>query len=294
MQYQLLISQRSITTSITLAIISLICPGTGHMFAGRFRRGLILFSIIAIIELISAVTGIMNYFAGAAIVYTLVFLAWLVLVIDSYIVNRNKSGIILKWYNKWYLYVMMAASSFLLINFVSVSWGYSHMSVVSNVNAPFIQKGDNVLTHLNYGYSSGLHILPDTYQPYYVVRKLKYSVGSYVIFYFQDDIKHENIYLRRIVADSNDTLAIKNGQVYLNGKINNELRHFFNQYPINISENWGPISVPSDSVLLFLNDENIQNPGPNFTIMPKVNIQGHVILILWANDKSRLGRIKVD
>jgi signal peptidase I len=186
-------------------ILSLIMPGLGHIYSGRFLKGLVfLFLCFIPITLLQAgmifevlEVGLIGVFA----LLTAVPVIHLVAIVDSYYVaKRTKPDYELKDYNRWYVYVILVvintASS--LDTTLSLRANYLEaFRVPTASNYPTIVPGDRFLAN-----------------------KIAYKRsdprrGDVVVFANPENRRID--YVKRVVAVAGDTVEIKDGRLYVNG-----------------------------------------------------------------------------
>ncbi len=90
-------------------------------------------------------------------------------------------------------------------------------------------------------------------------------------------------YIKRIVALPGETLAIKDGKLYVNGQLVRE--SYLNGTP---QGNYGPFTVPADSVFVMGDNRNNSEDSRAFGPLKTVLIVGQAILIYWPPTHLRL------
>lgn len=302
------IKHRNITTSVLVALISLLAPGIGHVIGGKFARGAIIFCALVIVMIISDVTHLMYYSLGARIIYVSLCAILLIFALDSYAINRQPQGVNLQWYNKWYIYILMLMLLNILNGFVMASWGYRQYIIEKNdTNSPTIKNGDIVIAQMAYGQSAGFHLLKSAAtlpQPVYIFHAPKYIAGDMVLYHlpskenfgsafatgyitlpakFYDQIyQHEKnkIIIRRLIASAGDNVEIKHGQVFVNQKLLNEPYVLPLNNVKSSQQNFGPVRVPAATVFVLGDNRDNSLDSRHYGFIPIENIQGKVISTL--------------
>lgn len=90
-------------------------------------------------------------------------------------------------------------------------------------------------------------------------------------------------YIKRIVAVPGDTLEVKSGALYVNGTRINE--PYLNGSP---QGNYGPFSVPTDSVFVMGDNRNNSEDSRAFGALKKEFIVGQALLVYWPPPRVRL------
>ncbi len=90
-------------------------------------------------------------------------------------------------------------------------------------------------------------------------------------------------YIKRIVALPGDTLEVKGGKLYVNGRIVQE--PYLNGVP---QGNYGPLKVPADSVFVMGDNRNNSEDSRSFGALKKEFIVGQAVLVYWPPQRIRL------
>lgn len=90
-------------------------------------------------------------------------------------------------------------------------------------------------------------------------------------------------YIKRIVALPGDKLEVRNGKLYVNGRTVQEA--YVNGVP---QGNYGPLTVPQDSVFVMGDNRNNSEDSRSFGALKRDHIVGQAILIYWPPQRMRL------
>lgn len=90
-------------------------------------------------------------------------------------------------------------------------------------------------------------------------------------------------YIKRIVALPGDRLEVKEGKLYVNGRIVRE--PYLNGVP---QGNYGPLVVPQDSVFVMGDNRNNSEDSRSFGALKKDLIVGQAVLIYWPPQRMKL------
>ncbi|MHC4119536.1 MAG: signal peptidase I [Planctomycetota bacterium] len=187
-------------------VLSLIMPGLGHTYSGRFPRGLVFLFVCFVPIMLLQAGRIFELFGpvllGVVVLLTAAPLIHIVATIDSYYIARHtKPDYRMKDYNRWYVYVTLAllntASS--LDATLSLRANYLEaFRVPSASNYPTIVPNDRLIANkIVYNHSD-----PEK--------------GDLVVFTNPEN-RNQN-YIKRVVAVAGDTLEIKDGRLYINDR----------------------------------------------------------------------------
>ena len=202
--------------------------------------------------------------------------ALLLIAYDAYKINATSDGIKLQWYNKWYFYIGIAICFYIIETGSLLAWGYQHFRIVNDSNIPTLQQGDIVMAKMAYGFVKS------------------YPVGSIVLYKTLNYFEGKRILIRRIVAISGDTFAIKNGKSFLNDNLISEPYVLASNKLSSCAQNYEPIKVPKDSILVLSdNRDKCKSDEQDHGLVPVKYIQGKALYILFSTTFSRIG-LRVD
>lgn len=111
-----------------------------------------------------------------------------------------------------------------------------------------------------------------------LVNKLEYSFhdperGSVIIFHPANP--NEEVYIKRIIGMPGDTVEIKNGVVYVNGKPLNE------PYAVTPSYTYALHTVPPGNYFVLGDNRNNSNDSHYGWLVPREDIVGRVWVSIW-------------
>ena len=281
-------------------ILSLLYPGLGQLYCGKFVRALILNLINSSLVLTSlyfiafvypARITLSIYFALAAVALTIY------IILDAYRLAKNTEiPYTLKDYNRWYVY--------LLLILVSVSFGpgigtqirnnfYEAFWVPSSSMFPTIHNGDRIL-------ANKIVYLDEEPQR-----------GDIIVFPNPDNRKIKAV--KRIVAIPGDSVELKNNELYLNGRKlrreriseNQQKEEFFREHndkanykilltsPQNQnSADFTKVIVPKGFCFVLGDNRNNSVDSRSYGLIPLATIIGRIDYIYFPGDDfSRFGKI---
>jgi signal peptidase I len=186
--------------------LSLVMPGLGHAYSGRFPRGLVFLFMYFIPIMLLQAERVFEFFvsvlAGVILLLTVAAIIHIAATIDAYYVARHtKPDYEMKDYNRWYAYVTLVllttASS--LVATLSLRANYVEaFRVPTASNYPAIVPGDR-----------------------FIANKIAYNHndperGDLVVFINPQD--RQINFIKRVVAVTGDTVEIKDGWLYINDR----------------------------------------------------------------------------
>ncbi len=296
-------------------LLSWIMAGLGHIYCGRFVKGLIFTFLVCIF--IPLFFGALSVGPSSIRVIVIIIsfvisiVVWLVAIIDSWHTAKHTSaGYTLKDYNRWYVYVilvLMGTGGSTQIAFNIRETLLEAFRVPAASVYPTIIPNDRLLAN-----------------------KLAYKNrdperGDLIVF-LNPENRRQN-YIKRVVAIAGDTVEMKDDQLYINGEqlqrqklaqstLNNiriEVRgeplegDFFEetngdaQYKIFLagpphnkaSTDFTKMTVPEHHCFVLGDNRHLSHDSRNFGPVPLATVIGRVDYLYFpAKDWSRFGRIK--
>jgi len=295
-------------------VLSLIMAGLGHIYCGRFVKGLVLTFLSCIFVPVLFGTLLVSHssvrIAVIIISFSVSMVIWLFAIIDSwYIAKHTADSYTLKDYNRWYVYVLLVLMG---------TGGSTQISF--NVRKNILQ-AFRVPVASNYP-----TIIPNDR---FLANKLAYKTsdpkrGNLIVFLNPEDRRINNI--KRVVAIAGDTVEIKEGQLYINdeklqrqmlaqstldnirievrgepleGDVfeetngNAKYKIFLAGPPHNqASSDFAKTTVPAHHCFVLGDNRNHSQDSRHFGPIPLATVKGRADYLYWpAKDWSRFGRI---
>lgn len=295
-------------------VLSLIMAGLGHIYCGRFVKGLVLaFLSCVFVPVLFGTLSVSNSSVRIAVIIASLLASsavWLVAIIDSWYTARHTAdSYTLKDYNRWYVYMLL----------VLMGTG-SSTQIAFNVRTTFLE-AFRVPMASNYP-----TIVPNDR---FFANKLAYKNsdpkrGDLVVFINPENRRIN--YIKRVVAIAGDTVEIKDGRLYINdeklqrqklaqstldnirievrgepleGDVfeetngNAKYKIFLARPPHSqASSDFAKITVPEHHCFV-LGDNRINSyDSRHFGPVPLATVKGRADYLYWpAKDWSRFGRI---
>lgn len=277
-------------------LLALLCPGLGHVYATKPRRGLAFLAISAVVQaaviLAPQPLPLLPGYLTTLTIAVIGVLVYLVSVIDAARMARRADGHRLSRWNKAWVYVGVAIA-WLALGFAvdvvrDLTNPYATYNLPSASMSPTLQPGDHILA--NRGFYA-------THPPEY---------GDVLVFIKPGP--NAIPYIKRVVALPGDSVQLKAGILYLNGNampqtplgkadFREELPNG-HAYGIRIDsrsavgENTPLYQVPKDHVFV-LGDNRNNSADSRFLdeigYLPIGNLRDKVAFIYWSRDTNRIG-----
>lgn len=256
---------------VLTAVLSLLIPGLGHIYAGNLRKGLSFIGVEYGVILLAGVFGILSTFYGLAALITLSVGFYVFVVSSSVRLALKNKEYELKSYNRWYWYLLafvtVSVIANILFSFRGDILGYETYRIPAISMEPTLQVGDFITVNTRYQ------------QP---------KVGDVIVFLYPKDRSIR--YVKRVVAFSNDTVSINNGIVTRNGKPENVLLVPESRRLRDFSISMEQRQVPENEVFLLGDWRDNSKDSRFWGTVPVTDVIGKVTYIWFSKDMSRIGK----
>ena len=252
---------------ITL-ILSIIAPGLGHIYNGRFKRGILICSFTIPIYLISKLLTLRYSVIGYMAIMPCYYFA---ATADAIFVWRNgNNNYTLKKYNKWYIYISIAIVFIFIILFL-------RFNVAANYKLVSRGMEDTLMT--------GDHIMVDK-----TINTQELMRGDIVVFELPVDKSKVNI--SRVVGLPGDVIEGRDKKIYINGKL---FENDFEQHEDSTTmakyqsprDSFEPVTVPANSYFMLGDNRDISYDSRFWGSVNSKKIIGVVKIIYWSWDSEK-------
>jgi len=271
-------------------LLSILVLGLGHVYNGRAKRGILLYSILWLLGLPGVILLVVlptPFNLAVFIIVALIVLAFsLYVIIDSIKTARDiGDDYKLKAYNKWYIYVAVI----LIIWLVPPARIVRAMVVQALKNPsgsmfPTLQIGDHfLLDKLSYGIRNPI------WQGY-LIRYDKPERGNMVVFVYPADRSKD--FLKRVIGVEGDRVEIRNKKVFINGEpIEDPHASFQDTSPgpggVHLRDNYGPRSVPKGHIFVLGDNRDRSYDSRFWGFVPLRDVKGKAFVIYWSWDRDK-------
>jgi len=273
------------------ALLELLIPGLGHLYAGFVRRAVLLFLlywIVAVAALVVAVAvpiPVLNLALAAAIVLAC---RLLVAAVAFFSTRRSRREAAIGRLSRWYSLVAAA-----LVMAVVVDPLWLHVMRTSFVRAFRIPNGA-----MEWSLLRGDHLLAAKWAYGWRLPLLeKYPIGArpprrgdLIVFRFPEDPRR--VFLKRVVGLPGEELEIRNKVVYVDGKVLEEpYVHFLDETAVPFRDDWGPREVPADSYFVLGDNRDNSRDSRFWGYVEEELLLGQARVVYWSVDPVD-GRIR--
>ncbi len=131
---------------------------------------------------------------------------------------------------------------------------------------------------------------------HYLFRLETVHRGDVVVFVFPPDPSKD--FIKRVIGVGGDSVAVKDGVVYLNGaKMDDPHGHYEvseqERSPLNPRDNFGPVTVPSGMLLMMGDNRDRSYDSRFWGFVDANNVEGRAIVIYWSWDNDGSGILPI-
>ncbi|MBE0447633.1 MAG: signal peptidase I [Actinobacteria bacterium] len=107
------------------------------------------------------------------------------------------------------------------------------------------------------------------------------KTGDIIVFIPPDDKRD---FIKRIVATEGDIVQVRNGELFINGKV---AKQDYETMPGDF-DNWGPGEIPEDHVFVMGDNRPNSHDGRKFGPVPESSIIGRAFMVYWPPGHIKL------
>ncbi len=257
------------------SLLSLGTPGLGQIYNGQIIKGIIFYCIFLLWVAIVSITRLHHSFQGTLIFVLVALCIQLIFIGDALFVAIKTKRIILRFFNKWYFYLLIIILNMIINSFIQAdALGVKAFKVSSSSMSPTLLVGDNIIVDIKY------------------FKFKKPQRGDVILFkYSKNPTRH---FIKRVIGVEGDEIEGKDKIIYLNRKpiIESSTQHFDSDILLNetdIRDNFGPIYVPPGRLFVIGDNRDQSIDSRYFGFVHFNDLKGKVLYIYWSRSKDRIG-----
>jgi signal peptidase I len=282
------------------ALLTLIATGLGHLYAGKPKRGLILFAIQICLTVVLCIFIIVVPNIFIIIIFLIGAFAFAVYcVVDAFsIAKRNKENYEPAKYNRWFVYAGYAVILGLLLQLATegVKAGLvKAYKIPARSMIPSLLVGDHFLVN-KFIYGVKIPLSGKT-----IISVSEPKRGDVIVFLYPRDRNRE--FIKRVIGVGGDKIEIKNKKIFINDREFKDLYGVFSDtmiLPASMQprDNFGPVTVPEKSIFVMGDnrDESLDSRFWGFVDLKDVVGKAYMVYFSWNRDEhevrwARLGHL---
>jgi len=267
------------------ALLTLLMTGLGHLYAGRPKRGLILFGIWSFWALLCSVIllAVPNIFI--IIIFLIGGFAFFVFcMVDAFsIAKRRKENYEPAKYNRWFVYVGYFVILSLISALLSAGFKTNAFNITSGSMEPALLVGDSILVN-EVIYGVKIPLLRKTIIPVTAPKR-----DDLVVFIYPED--RSMTLIKRVIGVAGDKIEIVNKKIFINDKAYKDSYGVFkdsNVLPQSAEprDNFGPVTVPENSIFVMGDNRDESMDSRYWGFVDLQDVEGKAFIIYWSWDSD--------
>jgi signal peptidase I len=267
------------------ALLTLVLPGLGHLYAGRLRRALQLFVLgpsVAVgwrwlMAVIPAPVVNILLPLGLALAF-LVFVTW-----DAVRAARAADLRPLPAFSRWYSCLAAWLLVGVVVHALLIEACHTTLGQFYRIHGVAMQstllEGDRILVNnARFGWRDPL--LPERI----LGGQSEATRGEVVVFRFPRERAEK--FIMRVVGLPGETVEIRRGNVRIDGR---PLREPYVSQELRDDGDVEPVRVPAGSYFVLGDNRRSSNDSRNWGVLPQEDLIGRPVMILWSRDWNRIG-----
>ena len=259
--------------------------GLGHLYAGRPKRGLILFGIWSFWALLCSVIllAVPNIFI--IIIFLIGGFAFFVFcMVDAFsIAKRRKENYEPAKYNRWFVYVGYFVILSLISALLSAGFKTNAFNITSGSMEPALLVGDSILVN-EVIYGVKIPLLRKTIIPVTAPKR-----DDLVVFIYPED--RSMTLIKRVIGVAGDKIEIVNKKIFINDKAYKDSYGVFkdsNVLPQSAEprDNFGPVTVPENSIFVMGDNRDESMDSRYWGFVDLQDVEGKAFIIYWSWDSD--------
>lgn len=260
-------------------LLTFVITGLGQLYNGELKKAVIFYGVSLLLSL-GFIACLYNQYVGiyfvAFIVLIILSIAFTIFVLIDAVKTARKFSeeYRLKKYNRASIYLVIILAVFtisLVGELFNIHCSPKAYTTPSTTMEPTLLVGDRIFVDQS------------------IFRKNPQR-GDVIIFEYPQDSSKS--FIKRVVAVGDDTVEIRNKQLFVNDALVNEnyIIHTDNlTYPSSVQprDNFGPVTITADSYFVMGDNRDASMDSRYFGYIPKAKVIGIARLIYWSWDSDK-------
>ncbi len=262
------------------AVLSFLAPGLGQLYGGEPKRGLAVYLGFLAGLALFLLGGVPKLFIGLIVFLVVVLLFEIWAVWDAVGVARRNREYVLRPFNRWYVYVALYVAQILVAPALLALSPVKALKIVSGSMEPTLLVRDHLYADLSY-YSSA-----------------KPARGDLVVFSTPEEPGQR---IARVIGLEGEEIEFRDKAAYIDGRRLSDPWAFHTDpttYPRSplsdkdgvVRDNLDRVKIPAGTCFVLGDNRDRSYDSRFFGPVPLSRLQGRLLYIYWAADKSRIGK----
>jgi signal peptidase I len=249
-------------------VLSLLFLGWGQIYNGQFWKAVAIWGGLLFASVCAIVIGIPAIYPGLVGLLLVPVVFYVLVAVDAVACARRSRAAPSQFVaNRWYAYLGLAVIAYGLSvseALVSRRFFFQAYKISSGAMESTLLIGDDIMVDK---------------------RARTPRRGDVIVFVFPPDPTKD--FVKRVIAVGGDTVAVRNGIVYLNGQQMPDPHARFEVASQDRSlasprDNFGPVSVPSGKLFVMGDNRDRSYDSRFWGFVDKTGVEGQVLYIYWS------------
>ena len=249
-------------------LLSILTPGLGHLYNGKFIWAAAIPAIFYIVYCIIYYSSLIKSFTFFLIFVLLFIYVYIFSIVHSIVIAKRNSNYQLKRYNRVYIYLLWPILYFGIGSLLPANNSVMPLKIPTNNMENTLKAGDMILADMDY------------YQSNEVKR-------NDIVIFSSPKSPHE-LWIKRAIAFSGEKISIENGKIFINGKEYKEDNSNI-IYENNNSDDIHETVIPEDHIFVIGDNRTNSLDSRNFGSIPGKNVKGKPLYIYFSDSFDRIG-----
>lgn len=255
-------------SKILSLLLSILTPGLGHLYNGKFIWAVSIPVVFFIIYEIISYFSLIRSFTFYLIFVLFTIYVYVFSIVHSIVLANRNHNYQLKSYNRVYIYLIWPILYFGLAPLLPTNTSIKPFNIPTNSMENTLKAGDMIFADMDYYNNMEVKrndiVIFDAPEPY----------GKFMI--------------KRAIAFEGEKISIVNGKIFINDKEYKEI----NPNIIHESKNYDDIPgiiIPEDHIFVIGDNRPNSIDSRNFGCIPGEDVKGKPLYIYFSNSFQRIG-----
>jgi signal peptidase I len=252
-------------------LLSVITPGLGQIYNGRFKKGIILYLILLLVFVALTLLGLFSTFYGVIIILLIILGFSIFIWLDALFNAIKLKEVPLKPYNKWYIYLVIVLIS-----------GFVNSVIASAIKNNIVRAYKLPASSMEPALLVGDYFIADMK----IYKSEKPKRGGLVVFEYPKDPSKD--FIKRVIATEGEKIEIIRNKIYINDQLMDDPWGHF-RMPGSSIEDYGPVRVPEGSLFVMGDNRDNSQDSRFWGFVNIRKVKGKPLYIYWAKNRARIG-----
>lgn len=248
-------------------LLSIITPGLGHLYNGKFIWAVTIPIIFIIISDIIYYSSLLKSFTFLLFFVVFTIFVYIFSIVHSIILAKQNSNYQLKNYNHILIYLLWPIFFFGIDLLLPLNSYVKSFNIPTNGMRNTLKINDMIVADMDY-------------------KSMEIKRNDIII--FSEPESPQKLMVKRTIAFEGEKISIVNGKIFINGKEYKEDNSNI-IYVNDSSDDMNEITIPKGHIFVLGDNRPNSLDSRNFGSIPKNNIRGKPLYIYFSDSFDRIG-----